>query len=43
MINVSLETIYYLVMILGGIAAFIKWVYDLGYKHGKRDAKNAKK
>ena len=39
MINVSLETIYYIVMILGSITACIKWIYDLGYKHGK----NAKK
>lgn len=43
MINVSLETVYYIVMILGGIAAFLKWIYDLGYKHGRNDDKNAKK
>lgn len=39
MINVSLENLYYIAMILGSIFAFIKWVYNLGYKHGK----NAKK
>ena len=44
MINVSLESIYYLVMIvgttLGPIIAFIKWIYNLGYKHGKTQKSN---
>lgn len=44
MINVSLESIYYLVMIvgttLGTMIAFIKWIYNLGYKHGKTQKSN---
>ena len=39
MINVSIENIYHVVVILGSIIAFIKWIYNLGYEHGK----NAKK
>lgn len=39
MVNISLENIYYIVMILISITTLIKWIYDLGYKHGK----NAKK
>lgn len=39
MIHISLESIYHIVMIPGAAAAFLKWVYHLGYQHGK----NAKK